>query len=346
VSDAAPWFDDDGPSASRPRRTGVALAIAAPWMVAAAVLVHGATADADGPSATAAEDVGPEGADDLSDPEDPAVEPADVADPDVPGSAGPHHETPSAGAPAAGPRDVDPRVVDGPTTADARTLATIVARAWLSGTGPDLDVPGITPQRGVYLEHVAAGAVEVPGADTAVVTVHLVLLGSSEDRYDEVVVRRAAVPLTVTDDEVHPAGPPWWLPDPPVLTSHLPETVPLDDPDLLAEVTATLADAGVDDAEVIELGRGQGDLLVASVRGAGPHGPVDGDLWLTQATGTPRVLGVAPPPDGTRPASDPADHPADDDHPTDDDHQTNDDHPTDDPDPTDAPDPTDDEGSP
>jgi hypothetical protein len=132
------------------------------------------------------------------------------------------------------------------------SLATAVARAWLTGLGPHLAISGIVPDHErSYVEHLVVEAVERPADGAAVVTLLAVVLDSAEDERS-VDVRRLAVPIAETDVGPRPAGSPWRLPAPDLTPAPLVgETV--EDPELSLAALDALETSGLADGGRIEL---------------------------------------------------------------------------------------------
>jgi hypothetical protein len=284
VPDPTPsWFDDepDRPRRRPSRRVVVTLVAATiPWLVLVVLLLRGTPTEPPRVAATThpAPDAGADG-------------PSD--DPGARGDAA------ADGAPPAEPV-VEGAVSSSAEIGDASAVATAVVRAWLSDAAPDLAVAGIEPDRRAYLEHVTLQRVEVPGPDAAVATLSVVLLVRDDDRYVDAVVRRVAVPLTLSATAVHPGGAPWWLPDELDLDPAAPRLTPTDDPATDDAVHAALTRAGYEDVTIRDIGQGQGELVVATVEATTPAGdPVDGPLWLVGDPSSLTVLGTHP--DGAAP---------------------------------------------
>lgn len=282
VTDDGPtWFDDELDDARRPRRR-VWLVLAAatlPWLVVATLVVRG------GPTASAAD--APAAPAPAGTVDDTAAAPRDRTAP---------VDGPDDTAPTAGSADLAAIAgVGGPSSGDVTAVATAVARAWLSDAGPDLTVDGVDPDRRAYLEHVTTRRVALPSETTAVVTLSVVLLVRDDDRYVETVVRHVAVPLTVTDEGVRPAGAPWWLPDETVLTPAPPRSTTVDDAEHHVAATRALEGAGYEDVELHELAHGDDELAIATVSARTASGEVvAGEVWLARLDETYLALGVDP----------------------------------------------------
>lgn len=285
MADDASWFEDELEPARRPRRR-IALAVgfaAVAWIVVAFVLLRsGSGAPPDGRAGATAGDV--TGTDGLvaDGPRTDAGEGARTADasggPEA-GEAGPTTTEGPSGASPAPPTAPGAAGRVGRDQAEALVIA--VVRGWLSDAGPDLDVPGVPVDRRAYLEHVAVEGIDLPSDDLAVARTLLVLLVRDGDRYTDAVVRRAAVPLTVTATTVHPGGAPWWLPSVPDLTPVPPSTTPLDGEDERLAAIGALEDAGYEEVEVTDLAVTAAGAVVATVAARTPAGdPVDGPVWL------------------------------------------------------------------
>lgn len=303
MSHTPAWFDEEPEAARPPRRRFVSVAAiaAASWVVLALVLVRGGggspvTVDPEGAAATAGvrADTRDDGRDDQAETDRPDERgmPAAAADPgQTDGGAAPGAGEGPDGA-GSGPSDVEPTAVG---REEAEALAIAVVRGWLSDGGPDLPVPGIEVDRRAYLEHVAVESVVVPSDGLAVARTLLVLLVRDGDHYTEAIVRRAAVPLTVTPDSVHPGGPPWWLPSAPDLTPVAPEVTASAAPDAGDSVAATLEAAGYAEVRVAAVRATDGGTLIADVTARTPTGdPVQGPVWLHPTPQGLVVLGDVP----------------------------------------------------
>ncbi|MEX1177378.1 MAG: hypothetical protein WEB09_02850 [Nitriliruptor sp.] len=295
TDDAARWFDDTEAEPGPPRRTRVLLVAAvAPWLVVLLLVVRGGDRTGDGAIPDHASAVaGPEApagaaADPLAALPDPAGRPPTVTDGATTGPAGPVTADDGPEPDQPGVELGDPRLAYGVGEA----VAVAVARAWLSDRGPDLRDSGLDPQRGSYLEHVVVERIALEGPSHAVATVSAVLLEREEDRYADAVVRRLAVPLSLTPASVHPGGPPWWLPDAIDLTPVPPQLEDTGTEGLTTLVLDALTDAGYRDTTVRELATNADGLVVADVTASTALGErTEGPVWLQQDPGGIRVLG-------------------------------------------------------
>jgi hypothetical protein len=308
VSDAPAWFDEEPDAVPRRRRRFVIVAAiaAASWIVLAVVLLRGsggATTAAD-PSATPATS-GSHG--DAHEPDPEAADDVTSEGPEGDRGTGEATTDSRAGAPSGAEGTDGAEGADGAEgtdgTADgadatgvgreeAEALTIAVVRGWLSDGGPDLVVPGIEVDRRAYLEHVAVESIVVPSEGLAVARTLLVLLVRDGDHYTDAIVRRAAVPLTVTPTSVHPGGPPWWLPNTPDLTAVPPEATPAAADDAGEAVAAALEASGYHEVSVAAVTETRGGTLVADVTArtaTGDH--VDGPIWLHPTAQGLEVLG-------------------------------------------------------
>lgn len=316
------WFDEpeeaSGPR-SGPRRAVVVAIAAIPWvLVAALVLLPGRSVD---PPVTAgspsvATDPGPDAPPGATEGAPTQVDP-------VPPSGSDH----SAPAP---PRDPPATVADPLTprssvamdlsTRDAlAAVATVVARAWLTGVSPHLDVPGLTPiDPASYAEHVVVEAIDQDDPHLAVVSVLAVLLRETSEGL-RVETRRVAVPLAITDGRVQPAGEPWWLPRPDLRAVDLPVEVQTD-PAWFEAAAAGLREAGLRDVEVATLERTDRWPWRAHITARTPDGQaLDGPVWLRWNGQGFELAGHVPATDGPRDGPTGEDRPTDEDGPTDED---------------------------
>lgn len=283
------WFDgpEDPTEEGRRRPRWFPLLVAAPWLVVAALLVAPQlgrdTAEVDPVSrtaSTAVEDttVGTGSIDDDL--------PATAADDPAPGSD-PEGGTASDRSTTGTPQVLDgPEVVEvqelrgrwrvGPGSEEAASLAVVIARAWLTGVGPPLLIPGISSDSTAYAEHLVVEAVERTSADTEVVTVLAVLLREGENTDPTVTVERLAVPITFDDAGPRPGGVPWPLPGP-RLEPALPTLTPVqDDGSAWDQAVAALARAGLGTFQLEDLKQAADGPLVATVTdGADRY-----DIWL------------------------------------------------------------------
>ncbi|MFP4233652.1 MAG: hypothetical protein ACLFUG_01840 [Nitriliruptoraceae bacterium] len=297
------WFDgpeDDG-DGERRRSRWFPMLVAVPWLVVAALLVAPRLADAPSdreaprasgttdpaepaPSDDAVRPAGPEPGAPIPDTAPPQGAGTEPARPGSPGSAAPT-EPSAAGADAlpAGPEDpaavlevaeLRGRWRVAPGSEEAASLAVVVARAWLTGLEPALELEGVTapaPRREgsrSYAEHLIVEAVEATSPDTEVVTVLAVVLHEQPGADPAVTVERLAVPIAWTEDRPHPAGPPWPLPGP-RLDARPPALQPVTEEEMWDQANDALAQAGL------------GALRLTAVRTA-PRGP----LVVTASDGT------------------------------------------------------------
>jgi hypothetical protein len=302
--DLPPWLDaDDAPAAPRERRRWLLPSFAAvPWVLIAVLLVLRGTAapdvDAEALPSTA-------GTIASSAPASPP--------PDVPTAAPdePIDETETAATWAITEHRGAWRVVPGDGAAAA--TAVVVARAWLTGVAPILELAGLPAPAGpTYVEHLTVEAIERPAPGAAVVTLVAVLLERGTEDQHEVRVERLAVPILEVDDVPAPAGTPWWLP-PPELTLHELDREPLDDPDLQLAALEALEAAGMPAVELLGLERTSGWPVVAHVRTEDPSGaPWEGAVWLRRhlhgfaLAGAPLPPAAPPPHDPAPPPTEPA----------------------------------------
>ena len=287
------WLDDTDVDeyADRPRRRpGRMFAMAAiPWVVVAALVLlparlgHGDAAPPTGHVTLTHADTHAEDAD---------VEDADVEDAD--GSSGTAVTDGTVADPAAGLWVEELRggwrLTAG--SEEIAALGVVVARAWLTGIDPVVEVIGLGhASDGGYAEHLVVEAVEQPAPEAAVVTLLTVLLDAGPTGY-EAAVRRLAVPIAIEADGPRPAGTPWWLPGP-SLEPLLPALEPIDDePDHLAALDA-LAVAGWPDAELLALSRTSGWPIVVEAAVTHPDGTGEAiEVWLRRHLGGFVVAGT------------------------------------------------------
>jgi hypothetical protein len=295
VSDTPGWFEDDPDP--RPRRRAVlvvaATSVAALLVLAASTLTGGGTTSGGAAVEAGAHHTAP-GAETGSEPDGEGAPSGGTADP--------------GGVSAAddgGPQDAFPGAAEEPADAhagatvsrdEAEAVVTAVARAWLSDAGPDLAVPGVEVERHAYLEHLTIEGFDLPTPEFAVARVSVVLLRAEDDRYTEAVLRRAAIPLTLTEGRILPAGQPWWVPGVTDLTASPPPLEPIDDPALAAEISEVLTAVGYEELEVGDLAASPAGAVRAQVRATTPEGEaVDGPVWLQPAPQGLLLLGAPPP---------------------------------------------------
>jgi hypothetical protein len=298
VSDRPTWFEDVEDEPSRPRRRllSILAAVAVTWLVVSLALL-GRGAPAEAPAEPLAHQLDP----DTTSPGDAGRSTAagDDLDP-APDDAADREAVPAVDG---GPEDRATGPGHGPDVGhdEAAAVVAAVVRGWLSDGGPDLAIPGLDVDRRAYLEHLSVERFDLPGPELAVARTLLVLLVREGDHYTEAVLRRAAVPLTLTEDGALPAGPPWWLPDDPELAVTAPPTEPLDEPELALEVLEAIEAAGYRGVSVAAVARTATGALVADIEATTPNGdPVAGPVWLlTSADGALVLAGAARAPGAT-----------------------------------------------
>ncbi|MFU8840446.1 MAG: hypothetical protein ACNA8R_06960 [Nitriliruptoraceae bacterium] len=284
------WFDGpeepDDPGRRRPRWFPVLVAV--PWLVVVGLLVAPQLDRELGSDVLAHEepevrvDADPAPAERDTDPPTTVPEVASVPTPDV------------AAAPTTGPaaevleiREFRGQWRVAPGSEEAASLAIVVARAWLTGVGPTLPMPGITPDAGAYAEHLVVEAAERTSTDTEVVTVLAVLLRDVDGAAPSVAVERLAVPIVWEEDGPRPAGAPWPLPGP-RLEPASPTLSPLhDDPTAWDEATSALAAAGLGTHRLQELRQAPDGPVVATIA----DGSDQRDVWLRPHLGGYVVAG-------------------------------------------------------
>jgi hypothetical protein len=323
--DAPPWLDPEPDEVARPRRRSlVALLAVAPWLVVIVLLVlpraSGAPAGvggADGPHhAHPDPDEGAVDAGDaITSPRDGTTdddEDHDRAAPDDDLREGGAADGWDAGGTGwsiteeRGNWRVAPG--DGATTA----LAVAVARAWLTGVAPTLELAGIPPSRdATYVEHLVVEALERPAVGAAVVTLLAIVLERDDEDQHHVRVERLAVPVVETGPQPRPGGPPWWLAPPELEPAPLSGT-PIADPEVHLAALDALRRGGLDDIELLALETSDGWPVLASVRVDGPHHDGwEGTVWLRRHLDGFALAGVPlGPADRKRPAAGPAEEDA------------------------------------
>lgn len=264
------WLDDLEPD--RPRRRLSLVLSVLPWLVVAALLLlpgrlgAGATSEqaaTDAPSAATEPTTGP----------DASEAPAEEA------RAG-RGDDPAVQRDA---RGSDPGT--GPDLQLA-AAATIVARSWLTGVEPTLEVVGLEPDPPVarYAEHLVVETIDAAGNDRAVVTLLAVVL--SGDGWLDAEVLRVAVPLVVEPTGPRAAGSPWLLPAPMLASTSL-ELEPLEDPDLLLAAHDALVSAGFVTPVVLALRASSDGVVVVELDD--PDAPA---VWLHPTDDGFRVAGA------------------------------------------------------
>jgi hypothetical protein len=282
-------LDDDGPG--RPRRALLVLA-ALPWLLVIALLVLPGRLGGDEPA-----DVQATGAAVPDSEGQVGSAPGTRDDPDrddangapLPGAAdagaGAHpapaerSDTEVAGADTLGHND--------PIEVEAGALAIIVARGWLTGLAPVLDIAGTPPPvADRYAEHLVVEAIDRPGPEAAVVRVVAVVLSGGSQL--EASIERLAVPLALTPDGPQPAGAPWPL-RPPRTDPLLPAFDAIDDAEQLLAAREALADAGFDPDLLVGLGATSGWPVIATLSDA-----TTPEVWLVRDREGFLVAGAAP----------------------------------------------------
>jgi hypothetical protein len=274
--DLPPWLDaeaDPPELPARRRRWLLPLLAAVPWVLIAVLLL---TRGPSGGVADATQATGGEGGTGTTSAEGPPE--ADVAAPAATPDALPGDA--SAGSTwAISEHRGAWRIVPGDGTTAA--IAVVVARSWLTGVAPMLELPGLpAPAEATYLEHLAVEAIERPAPGAAVVTLVAVLLERGAEDQHEVRVERLAVPIVEVDDVPAPAGAPWWLPPPDLTVRELDREL-LDDPDLQLAALEAFEAAGSPPVELLGLERTSSWPVIAHVRTEDPTGAAwEGPVWL------------------------------------------------------------------
>lgn len=285
---APPWvgWEDPDPSPPARRRPPWLLAVGlVPWLLVAFLLTRSDTPDG---ASTSSAHATPSAAV----PTDPPVGGSTVAS--AGSAAGPSGHSGVTGA-AVTTSAARTAVAED----DARAVATVVARAWLTGVGPRLDLGlGGAPAGDGYVEHLVVEAVDHAGPGAAVVTVLAVVLRTDDGTYDAATLHRLAVPLRFDADGARPAGPPYPLP----ATAPTPDPLEVEgpaltDPDLLLAAAEALSDAGYADVDVVALGRTAAWPLVVTARARAPGAGDTGThaVWLREHLGRLVVAGSRPP---------------------------------------------------
>lgn len=269
------WLEDpdDEPASARRRRPVLLVAASLPWLLVVALLMlPGRLGDDGETTAPVSEADGPAAAQDEADDhaDDDHVETGSggrLVPEDDDGPIGPHREHRDTGVsdPYA---DLELTEIRGrwrvePGIEEAASLAVVVARAWLTGLDPVLEVSGIDPPPSTgYAEHLVVEAVEHPARDAAVVTVVGVVLDGDDL---DASVRRIAVPIVLRHDGARVSGDPWELP-PPTLEPVELEHAPVEDADQLLAAADALRTAGLDEVTLVALHDTDGWPVVAEVK--------------------------------------------------------------------------------
>lgn len=220
------------------------------------------------------------------------------------GTSAPHdhgHHPDTAGAPLpADPSVVTPGTLAGATTQRriqaATAAATAVARSWITGIEPHLDIEGLTPAgEPWYVEHLAVETVDVH-ADMAVVTFLAIVLDTDDERL-AAHLRRVAVPMLL-HPRSQPAGSPWWLPEP-RWSMAPPESHLVDDATVLSRANDALLRAGYRDTRLLQVRRSEVGYWFADIEATTPESQrVDSSVVL-YPVGDGFVVGGASHLDGT-----------------------------------------------
>ncbi|GGI03934.1 hypothetical protein [Egicoccus halophilus] len=167
---------------------------------------------------------------------------------------------------------------DRPGDGGAVVVALAVARAWLTGVAPVLELPlPATPDERHYAEHLVVEAIERESEGAAVVTLVATVLETGDPH--RVTLRRLAVPVDESGDQPRPAGAPWDLP-PPELTPTSPPVTEEIDREHWPAAQAALHTAGFVDAELRGLQQTAGWPVLASIRRTTAEGNEDHVVWL------------------------------------------------------------------
>ena len=283
------WFDGPEHDEERPapsRRRWLLPLMAVPWLVVAALLVLpgrvGPENDASVPATTANQEQPAATADAAGAERDdhPAHTHLD-GEPAATTAAPPPASDPHEGAAPEQPtvtlelEELRGRWRVGPGSEEEAALAVVIARAWLTGLGPRLELEGASPDPTGYAEHLVVEAVEHPSPHTTVVTLLAVLLLDPEDTDAAVEVRRLAVPLVTDGGAPRPAGAPWALPAPTLAQAEI-DLRPLDDPDAARAADTALAVAGLGELAVTDLRTADGWPVVAHAS----DGEREHTIWL------------------------------------------------------------------
>jgi len=283
------WFDGPERDDERPsptRRRWLLPLMAVPWLVVVALLVLPGRAGPDAQSPPPTTTAAPEQVPNLADAQGAGSEDRAVAGPaDGEGAATTPAPPPTPDDGVGAARELPAVTLEleelrgrwrvGPGSEEAAALAVVIARAWLTGLGPRLELEGASPDPTGYAEHLVVEAVEHPSPRTTVVTLLAVLLSDPQDADAAVEVRRLAVPLTTDGGAPRPAGAPWPLPGP-ELGQVQADLQPLDDPAAAVAADTALAVAGLGELAVTDLRTADGWPVVAHAS----DGEREHTIWL------------------------------------------------------------------
>ena len=179
---------------------------------------------------------------------------------------------------------------------EARAVAVVAARRWLTTVGPGASAPG-TSADAVYAEHLVVEGVDHPAPGAAVVTVRAVVLRVEGGDYGATEVRRVAVPLRFDAGGASPAGMPYALPVDDRTPVPIETTAAIEDPDLLLLAGEALAAAGYRDISVVALHRTTSWPLVVTAEVSVDDTPASRlTVWLRPHLGRLVVAGTRPRP--------------------------------------------------
>lgn len=262
------------------RRHRLVIAMAGvPWLVVAALLITG-RGDSTAPASATVQ----------SEPGDGRHE-RHAASPPPPGHQPDHN--PELASPAGTPGETTGTLALAGTQRRiqaAAAAATAVARAWITGIEPHLEIDGIAPSGDPwYVEHLVVEAVDVH-AEIAIVTLLATVIGNGGAQLD-VDLRRVAVPMLLQPTP-QPAGDPWWLPEP-QLSVMPPASHRVESPEVLHGATEALVRAGYRDARLLDMHQTDRGHWIAQVEGVTPAGQRVGGSIVLYPAGDGFVVGGA-----------------------------------------------------